>query len=91
MNVTFSSRKGNKPITSIQAYRQLNKAADMCDIKDGIGTHTMRKTFGYWYYKQSKDIARLQRLLNHVHPEITLRYIGITDEEIENSLQSFKL
>ncbi|MEH6957245.1 tyrosine-type recombinase/integrase [Neobacillus drentensis] len=87
----FPSRKGNKPITRIQAYRQLNKAADMCDISEGIGTHTMRKTFGYWYYKQSKDIATLQRILNHSHPEITLRYIGITDEEIENSLQSFKL
>ncbi|MEH7248956.1 tyrosine-type recombinase/integrase [Neobacillus niacini] len=87
----FPSRKGNKPITRIQAYRQLNKAADMCDIVEGIGTHTMRKTFGYWYYKQSRDIATLQRILNHSHPEITLRYIGITDEEIENSLQSFKL
>jgi integrase len=87
----FPSRKGEKPITRIQAYRQLNKAADMCDIDEGIGTHTMRKTFGYWYYKQSKDIATLQRILNHSHPEITLRYIGITDEEIENSLQSFKL
>jgi integrase len=87
----FPSRKGNKPITRIQAYRQLNKAADMCDMPDGIGTHTMRKTFGYWYYKQSKDIATLQSILNHSHPKITLRYIGITDEEIENSLQSFKL
>lgn len=87
----FASRKGDKPITRIQPYRQLNKAAKMSDIEDGIGTHTMRETFGYWYYKQSKDIATLQRILNHSHPEITLRYIGITDEEIENSLQTFKL
>lgn len=87
----FPSRKGDKPITRIQVYRQLNKAAEMVDMPDGIGTHTMRKTFGYWYYKQSKDIATLQKILNHSHPEITLRYIGITDEEIENSLQGFKL
>jgi integrase len=87
----FPSRKGDKSITRIQAYRQLNKAAEMCEIEEGVGTHTMRKTFGYWYYKQSKDIATLQSILNHSHPEITLRYIGITDEEIENSLQSFKL
>lgn len=87
----FPSRKGDKPISRIQAYRQLNKAAEMCDITEGIGTHTMRKTFGYWYYKQTKDIATLQRILNHSHPEITMRYIGITEEEIENSLQLFKL
>ncbi|MBK0072359.1 site-specific integrase [Bacillus sp. S56] len=87
----FPSRKGNKPISRIQVYRQLNKASDMVDISDGIGTHTMRKTFGYWYYKQTKDIATLQQILNHSHPEITLRYIGITDEEIENSLLNFVL
>lgn len=51
----------------------------------------MRKTFGYWYFKQTKDIATLQMILNHSHPEITLRYIGITDEEIENSLNNFVL
>lgn len=87
----FPSRKGDKPITRIQAYRTLNKAAEMVDIPDGIGTHTMRKTFGYWFYKQTKDIATLQMILNHSHPEITLKYIGITDEEIENSLNGFVL
>lgn len=46
----FPSRKGDKPISRIQAYRQLNKAAEMVDIYEGIGTHTMRKTFGYWHY-----------------------------------------
>jgi integrase len=87
----FPSRKGNKSISRIQAYRQLNKAAGMIDINDGIGTHTMRKTFGYWYYKETRDIASLQMILNHSHPEITLKYIGITDEEIENSLSRFVL
>lgn len=87
----FPSRKGNKPISRVQAYRQLNKAADMADIDDGIGTHTMRKTFGYWYYKRTMDIVTLQKILNHSHPAITLGYIGITDEEIEKSLETFKL
>lgn len=87
----FPSRKGDKPITRIQAYRQLNKAAKMVDISDGIGTHTMRKTFGYWHYKQFKDVAELQKILNHSHPEITLNYIGITDEQIENNLMNFVL
>ncbi len=87
----FSSRKGNMPISRIQAYRQLNKAAEMVDINDGVGTHTMRKTFGYWHYKQFKDVAELQMILNHSHPEVTLKYIGITDEQIENNLNNFYL
>lgn len=94
----FPSRKAkkdgkpvDKPISRIQAYRALNKAADMVDIPDGIGTHTMRKTFGYWYYKRTLNVAKLQTILNHSHPEITLKYIGITDEEIEESLNDFVL
>lgn len=87
----FPSRKGDRPISRIQAYRQLNKASEMVDIPDGIGTHTMRKTFGYWYYKQTKDIAKLQRILNHSSQEVTLQYIGITEEEIEDSLSNFAL
>lgn len=87
----FPSRKGDKPISRIQAYRQLNKAAEMVDMPDGIGTHTMRKTFGYWHYKQFKDVAELQMILNHSHPEITLKYIAITDEQIENNLKNFVL
>ena len=43
----FPSRKGEKPITVVQAYRQLNKTAEMADITEGIGIYTMRKTFGY--------------------------------------------
>ena len=86
----FPSREGDKPISRTQAYRQLNKAADMVDIKS-VGTHTMRKTFGYWHYKAHLNIAQLQRILNHSHPEVTLRYIGITQEEDDNSLKDFKL
>lgn len=86
----FPSRKGDKPISKIQAYRQLNKAADFAGI-EAIGTHTMRKTFGYWLYKQTKDVALLQELLNHSKPSVTLRYIGISKEEKDNVLDTFKL
>ncbi|WP_285768522.1 tyrosine-type recombinase/integrase [Peribacillus sp. SI8-4] len=76
----FPSRKGDKPISKIQAYRQLKKAAEMVDI-ESVGTHTMRKTFGYWFYERTKDLAALQEILNHSHPEATLKYIGIPNGE----------
>ncbi|MGN7313545.1 site-specific integrase [Alkalicoccobacillus gibsonii] len=87
----FPSRKGDGPISRVQAYRQLKKAGDMADIPDGIGTHTMRKTFGYWHYKQFKDVAELQMIFNHSHPKVTLTYIGILEEEVEKNLKSFSL
>ncbi|RIU93310.1 tyrosine-type recombinase/integrase [Oceanobacillus picturae] len=87
----FPSRKGDKSISTTQAYRQLKKAGEMVDIPEGIGTHTMRKTFGYWHYKQNKDIEALQQILNHSDIKATKRYIGITEDEINNTLESFSL
>lgn len=86
----FPSKKGDKPISTTQAYRVLAKVADWLG-RDDIGTHTMRKTFGYHYYKRTKDIATLMEIFNHSAPHITKRYIGITDDEIESSLVGFKL
>lgn len=86
----FPSRKGDKPISPTQAYRQLNKAAEMVEI-ESVGLHTLRKTFGYWFYKQTKDIAKLQKILNHDKPDVTLLYIGITKEEIDDTLNTFRI
>ena len=86
----FPSRKGDQPISKIQAYRQLQKAGDFADV-ESIGTHTMRKTFGYWFYKQTKDVAMLQDILNHSTPQITLKYIGINKEEKDNILDTFQI
>lgn len=86
----FPSRKGSGHITTTQAYRALVKAGEMIDRKD-IGTHTMRKTFGYHHYKRNKDVATLQEIFNHSAPSITKRYIGIGQDEIDESLEGFKL
>jgi integrase len=78
----------NSPIDRIQAYKILNNAAKIVGI-DEIGTHTMRKTFGYWLYMNSnKDIVMVQKILGHTSPEVTLRYIGIMQEEEDNLICS---
>lgn len=87
----IQSRKGdNKPITRIQAYRVLNEIANQIGL-DEIGTHSLRKTFGYHHYQLNKDVAILQDIFNHSAPSITLRYIGITDDMKDNSLKDFDL
>lgn len=87
----FQSRKGeNKSITRIQAYRILNDAAKKCKLQE-IGTHTLRKTFGYWHYQQFKDVAILQDIFNHSSPSVTLRYIGIDDDLKDKTIKEFYL
>ena len=88
----FRSREGaNKPITRVMAYKIINNACRKSVIADNVGAHTLRKTFGYHHYQQFHDVAILQYLLNHSSPSITLRYIGITQDNVENTLQQFEL
>ena len=73
------------------AYRIINNACKKAKVEAKTGTHTMRKTFGYHHYKKFKDIAMLQKIFNHCSPEVTLRYIGIEQEQIEESYIQFVL
>jgi len=86
----FPSRKGDGHITTTQAYRILTKAADMIG-RDDIGTHTLRKTFGYHYYRRTRDVATLMEIFNHADQATTKRYIGIREDEIKDSLRDFRL
>jgi integrase len=57
------------------AYKILRKVAERFHLEE-VGTHTLRKTFGYHFYQQTKDVAMLQEIFNHSSPAITLKYIG---------------
>ncbi len=85
-----SQQNSNRPITTVQAYRILKNTSLKIGLEE-IGTHTMRKTFGYWHYQQYHDIAILQTIFNHSSPSITLRYIGINQDEIDKSYEGFSL
>lgn len=83
----FSSRKGDGHIEVRPAGLILKNAAKAVGIKYNVGTHSMRKTFGYWQLKAHKDdalfLCHLQEMFNHSSPQITLRYCGLAEEEME--------
>lgn len=81
----FKSRQGrNQPITRVRAYDILREAAHSCGLTE-IGTHTLRKTFGYHVYQEEKDVALLQDIFGHSAPYITLRYIGVNQNAIDQA------
>lgn len=82
--------KRNKPISRDRAYKIMRQAAEYFGLYN-IGTHTLRKTFGYHFYLQTKDIVTLQKIFNHSDPSITLIYIGIEQAEINKKMNKFKL
>jgi integrase len=79
-NFLFPSQRTGNPIKRIRVYRILNEAAKQVGLND-IGTHTLRKTFGYHYYQRTKNISVLRDLFNHSAPSVTLRYIGVYPEQ----------
>ncbi len=86
----FLSKFGNR-MERTQCYRILNDACKKAGIEYRIGTHTLRKTFGYHHYKKYKDVAILQKIFNHSSPLVTLIYIGINQDILDDSYKRFIL
>ena len=85
-----AERKTPAHITRQQASVILTTAFEKAGLKN-CNCHTPRKTFGYWHYKTYKDVAMLMQIFGHSAPSITLRYIGINDDMIEENLKNFSL
>jgi len=87
----FASRQGGT-IEVKTACATLKEAATSCGFQFNVGSHTMRKTFGYWFIQNNKNdmtaLAKLQELLNHSSQKTTLRYIGLADEETKKCYDS---
>lgn len=84
-----SPTDNTKHLASHQYYKILQKVANNLGL-DYIGTHTLRKTFSYFFLKQNKgDIVTLMKILNHSSQAVTLRYAGIEEEDIKAKLEDF--
>lgn len=76
----FYSNKGrDKPISRVQAHRIVANAGEMVGIT--LSSHSLRKTFGYMAYKNNVDLSLLQYIFNHSSQAVTLKYIGVTQDE----------
>ena len=76
----FPSRKGNnKPVTLTQIHRIFQDAGRALGLED-FGTHSLRKTWGFFCYKETKNIALIMDAYNHRSEKETLKYIGISQD-----------
>ena len=82
----FKSRKVNKPLRVDSTHKIIKNTLRELNIKGNYGTHTLRKTWSYHIYMSNSSnpriLAILQKALNHSSQAVTLRYIGIEQEEI---------
>ena len=45
-----------------------------------LSMHVTRKTRAWLLYEKTNDLALVQHMLNHSHSSVTLRYLGLTEE-----------
>lgn len=78
----------SKPIQRSNYYTKLSQAKNALGLPYNIGTHSMRKTFGYWIIKSNpfdvNTMNCLMSLFNHSSLAVTLAYSGITKEDSNN-------
>lgn len=80
-----------RPISRQRCYQIINHIAREAGVEERVGCHTLRKTFGYHYYKMTGDVVSLQRILCHSYQRETLVYIGVIQENIDESLMKLNM
>lgn len=91
----FKSQKGNGPITEKSLWKIIVDLADDAGLESNYGSHTLRKTFGYWAWHNAEDknkaLVTLQVIYNHTSTATTAKYIGLTSNEISDVFNSLDL
>ena len=86
-------KKAGEPLDVDSFGRIMRRVQKDLNLPYKLGTHSCRKTFGYWFMKQNQDdsfaLAWLMKMLNHSSQAMTLHYIGLTkdnENEFYNSV-----
>lgn len=85
----FNTLNGKKlSVRYIQAM--VERYAKKAGIEKNVTPHTLRHTFATEFYKQTKDIETLRRLLGHTNINTTQIYVTLANIDVENAMNSFR-
>ena len=90
--ILASNRKSGKAISHIQAWRIIHAAVVAVNIPGKIACHSLRKTWGYHAWtSQAVSTVVIIHIFNHSNYEVTRRYLGIAQDDLDNAYLSMDL
>lgn len=90
-NPVFFNPKTKQSIKRGQAWKFISAVCRDVGISRNFGTHSLRKTWGYHARMNGVDLALIMHKLNHNSIAYTKRYLGITDDELEEVVKKLNL
>ncbi len=85
----FPTLQGNK-LSPRYIQQMVKRYSEKAGIIKNISPHTLRHTYATQYYKQTKDIETLRRILGHTDISTTTIYITLANIDVETGMKSFK-
>ena len=87
--------KSNRTRGTIKAISRVSVSRAFKDIGARIGlsinTHSMRKSRGWAMFSDGVPIEKISKVLNHSAPAVTMRYLGITNQEVLDTYDAYEL
>lgn len=84
-----TNRAKGKAISRETVARKFKEIGEIVGVK--LGTHSMRKSRGWAMYSDGQPIEKIAMVLNHATPAVTMRYLGITGEEVLQTYDEYEL
>ena len=87
-----NGRKHDRPINRVTAWRIITKAVAALHIPGKIACHSLRKTLGYQAWKSGRvPLAIITQIYNHSSYEVKKRYLGITQDDLDDAYMAVDL
>jgi site-specific recombinase XerD len=85
----IKSTARDKPVSRVSVSRVFKDAGELLGLT--INTHSMRKSRGMAMYQDGVPVEKIAKVLNHSNTTSTLRYLGITQEEVLKTYDDYEL